>query len=231
MRCAAAAAAQPSTTIDATHAPPRMPAARSSSTSHTAAAIATSAICRRSSDSAPSSTSNTKIPSANPATPPGDGDTGSDVHCAANTIGTSIRATPRPAQRAAGPRGAHRDQQRRRARRPATQDRQQHPPVRLRGGKGHRQPQRQRRADAGQAHLRQHARRAQPLRLQRLGDQRSNVRGRIVHGPPPARSMTTSIRNATSRASGAGRRDSRRCSSDHTGHGSSAPRENPPDAG
>jgi hypothetical protein len=63
---------------------------------------ATSSIWRASSDSAPSSTSSTKMPSEKPATPPGDGDTGSDTHCARKTMGTSMSATPRPAQRAAG---------------------------------------------------------------------------------------------------------------------------------
>ena len=92
---------QPITTIDAAHAPPRMPASRCSSTSHTAAVSATSSIWRTSSDSPPSSTSSTKMPSEKPATPPGDGDTGSDTHCAKNTIGTSMNATPSPAQRAA----------------------------------------------------------------------------------------------------------------------------------
>ena len=37
------------------------------------------------------------MPSVKPATPPGDGDTGSDTHCAQNTIGTSTSATPTPA--------------------------------------------------------------------------------------------------------------------------------------
>ena len=41
------------------------------------------------------------MPSVKPATPPGDGDTGSDSHCAANTIGTSISATATPAHCAA----------------------------------------------------------------------------------------------------------------------------------
>ena len=101
MRWADAAAAQPITTADAAQAPGRIPASRWSSTSHTAAVVATSAIWRTSSDSAPSSTSSTKIPSEKPATPPGDGETGSDTHCARNTIGTSTNATPSPAQRAA----------------------------------------------------------------------------------------------------------------------------------
>lgn len=37
----------------------------------------------------------------NPATPPGDGETASDVHCAHSTIGTSTSATPMPDQVAA----------------------------------------------------------------------------------------------------------------------------------
>ncbi len=59
-------------------------------------------VCRRLSDSVERSTSSTKIPSANPATPPGDGDTGIDSHWATNTTGTSSAATPNPAQTAAG---------------------------------------------------------------------------------------------------------------------------------
>ena len=101
MRWNAAAAAHPSTTTVATHAPPRIPASRCNSTSQTAATTATTSICTPSRDNAPSSTSKTKIPSVKPATPPGDGETGIDTHCAQNTIGTSMKATPRPARRAA----------------------------------------------------------------------------------------------------------------------------------
>ena len=100
-RWALAAAAQASTTTAATQAPPRMPAARCKRTSATAEASATSASWRVSSESAPSTTSSTKIPSAKPATPPGDGETASELHCAASTIGTSTSATPSPDQRAA----------------------------------------------------------------------------------------------------------------------------------
>ena len=48
-----------------------------------------------------SRTSSTKIPSAKPATPPGDGDTGTDSHWATKTNGTSSSATANPAQIAA----------------------------------------------------------------------------------------------------------------------------------
>ena len=96
-----APAAQPSTSSAAIQAPKRMPTRACSSTSATPAMAATSQVCPTLSDSAASPSSSTRIPRVKPATPPGEGDSGSEIHCDHTTIGTSISATASPAQPAA----------------------------------------------------------------------------------------------------------------------------------
>ena len=79
----AAAAAQPSTIADAAQAPRPMPARRCSRTSATVGDgrddhdLADARATAR-----PAAPAARRCPSVNPATPPGDGDTGSDTHCA-----------------------------------------------------------------------------------------------------------------------------------------------------
>ena len=70
------------------------------------------------------------MPSEKPATPPGDGDTGSDTHCATEHHRHVDEGDAQPAQRAAAPK-PHRQEQQQRAGRVAAQDRQQHAPVLL----------------------------------------------------------------------------------------------------
>ena len=159
-----------------------MPASRWSSTSHTADVSATSSIWRASSDSPPSTTSSTKMPSVKPATPPGDGDTGIDSHWAPNTIGTSISATAdaRPLGRARP--AAHRHEQQQRGTRVAAEDREQHAPVLFPGAVRPVQAQREGRRDAGQAHLGEHPRGTRALRVQRARHQRRGLRLGDGHG-------------------------------------------------